>query len=81
MSIKEAEIMTQEELEAVETENQRLKEENEQLRLAEEERLKSLPTKERLYEKVHVSLRTMNIIVGILFAILAAVLILGLLDR
>lgn len=73
--------MTQEELELLEAENQRLKDENEALRLSEEERLKSLAPKERLYEKVHVSLGTMNIIVGILFALLAAVLILGLLDR
>lgn len=73
--------MTQEELELLEAENLRLKDENEALRLSEEERLKSLGPKERLYEKVHVSLGTMNIIVGILFALLAAVLILGLLDR
>lgn len=73
--------MTQEELELVEAENQRLKAENEQLRLAEEERVKNLGPKERLYDKLNVSLRTMNIIVGIMFLFLFAVLALGLLDR
>ena len=66
---------------SIEEENRRLKEENERLRKAEEERIANLAPKERLYEKINVSLRTMNIIVGILFVILAVVMILALLDR
>lgn len=73
--------MTQEELERVAEENRLLKEENERLRQAEEERIKNLAPKERMYDKIHVSLRTMNIIVGVLFAILIIVLVMGLLDR
>lgn len=66
---------------SIEEENRRLREENERLRLAEEERIRSLPAKERLYEKINVSLRTMNIIVGVLFVILAVVMTVALLDR
>lgn len=73
--------MTEEELKAIEEENQRLKEENEQLRLAEEARLQGLAPKERLYDKINISLRTMNIIIGVLFVILFVVLALGMLDR
>lgn len=65
----------------IEEENKRLKEENERLRLLEEERIKGLAPKERLYDRIPVSLRTMNIIVGVLFAILAAVFVIALLDR
>lgn len=73
--------MTQKEVEVLEKENQRLKEENEQMRLAEEERIRNLAPKDRLYDKIHVSLRTMNIIIGVLFVILFVVLAIGLLDR
>lgn len=73
--------MTQEELTQIEEENQRLKDENERLKLAEEERIKNLGPKERLYDKLNVSLRTMNIIVGVLFVFLFVVLAMGLLDR
>lgn len=73
--------MTQEEVKVLEDENQRLKEENEQMRLAEEERIRNLTPKDRLYDKIHVSLRTMNIIIGVLFVILFVVLAIGLLDR
>ena len=47
----------------------RLKEEN--------ERLQNLSPKERLYEHIHVSVRTMNIIIGCLCALFVLVIILG----
>ena len=48
-------------LEELAEENRRLKEEN--------ERLQNLSPKERLYEHIHVSVRTMNIIIGCLCAL------------
>lgn len=45
-----------------EDETQRLREENERLR-EEIERVKSLPLKERLYDHVHVSVKTMDIFI------------------
>ncbi|MEG0565478.1 MAG: hypothetical protein RR590_04550 [Hungatella sp.] len=73
--------MTQEEREQMEQENQQLKAENEHLRQAEEARIQNLNPKERLYDKIHVSLRTMDIIIGVLFVILFMTLLLGLLNR
>lgn len=73
--------MTEEELKTIEEENARLKEENERLRQAEEERLAGLNPKERLYDKIHVSVRTMDIIIGALFVILFVTLAAGLLNR
>lgn len=60
--------MTQEELEL---ENKRLQEEN--------ERLKNLSIKERMYEKVHVSVRTMDIFIGCMLVLLVIVLVMGIL--
>ena len=56
-------------LEELAEENRRLKEEN--------ERLQNLSPKERLYEHIHVSVRTMNIIIGCLCAMFVLVIILG----
>ena len=56
-------------LEELAEENRRLKEEN--------ERLQNLSPKERLYEHIHVSVRTMNIIIGCLCARFVLVIILG----
>ena len=55
-------------LEELAEENRRLKEEN--------ERLQNLSPKERLYEHIHVSVRTMNIIIGCLCALFVLVIIL-----
>lgn len=60
------------ELSELELENKRLREEN--------ERLKELNLKERMYEKVHVSVRTMDIFIGVMLVLLIIVLILGMLD-
>ena len=65
--------MTQEEIDKIEEENRKLKEEN--------ERLKNLSPKERLYDKVHVSVKTMDMIIGALLVLLVAVIILGLINR
>ena len=56
-------------LEELAEENRRLKEEN--------ERLQNLSPKERLYDHIHVSVRTMNIIIGCLCALFVLVIILG----
>ena len=56
-------------LEELAEENRRLKEEN--------ERLQNLSPKERRYEHIHVSVRTMNIIIGCLCALFVLVIILG----
>ena len=56
-------------LEELAEENRRRKEEN--------ERLQNLSPKERLYEHIHVSVRTMNIIIGCLCALFVLVIILG----
>lgn len=57
-----------------------LEEENELLR-REIERMKEKNLKEKLYDHVHVSVRTMDIFIGFMLFLLAAVIILGLLDR
>lgn len=52
-------------------ENKRLREEN--------ERLKKLPLKERLYDKINVSVRTLDIVIGSLCILFVIVVILGML--
>lgn len=58
-----------------ELENERLKEENERLR-EEIERVRNLPMKERLYDKIHVTVRVIDffIIMMILLAIIVTVI-------
>lgn len=57
-------------LDELREENRRLKEENEQLN-------KSL--KERMYDKIHVSVRTMDIFIGCMCILFVVVVILGML--
>lgn len=61
-------------------EAERLREENERLQ-KEIERVRELSVKERLYEHVHVSLRTLDIFIGVMIALGVFVIILGLIDR
>lgn len=57
----------------LEEENRRLKEENTEL--------KSKPLKESFYDHIHVSVRTMDIIIGCLCALFFIVLVMGLANR
>lgn len=57
-------------------EAQCLREENERLR-AEIERVKSLPAKERLYEHVNVSLKTIDIFIGVMLVIGILAVVIG----
>ena len=52
--------------------NRKLREEN--------ERLRSLPLKERLYEKIHVSVRTLDIFIGCMCVLFVIVVILGMMN-
>ena len=54
----------------------RLEEENERLR-QEIERVRNLPLKERLYDKVHVSVRTLDIIIPVMIILGIIVIVLG----
>lgn len=61
-------------------ERRRLEEENEELR-RELELMKEKNLKERLYDHVHVSVRTMDIFIGIMLALLIAVIVIGILNK
>lgn len=74
------EIKETEEKETAEQERIRLQQENEQLR-KELEYIKEQNLKERLYSHIHVSVRTMDIFIGIMAVLFFAVIALGLLDR
>lgn len=54
----------------------RLEEENERLR-QEIERVRNLPLKERLYDKVHVSVRTLDIFIAVMIILGIIVIVLG----
>ena len=54
----------------------RLEEENERLR-QEIERVRYLPLKERLYDKVHVSVRTLDIFIAVMIILGIIVIVLG----
>lgn len=69
----EREKTPEERLAELEAENRRLKEENVEL--------KSKPLKESFYDHIHVSVRTMDIIIGCLCALFVVVLIMGLANR
>lgn len=75
---EEEKKMTQEELEE---QNRRLLAENEQLKREREEYRKTLPVKERLYDHVNVSLKTMDRIIAALFILLGIVLVMGMINR
>jgi len=64
-------------LSELELENQKLREENELLK----EYRASLPLKERIYDRIPLNLKQLDLIIGILMAALIAVIALGLLDR
>lgn len=65
-----------EELTQAEEETRRLLEENERLR-EEIERVKSLPVKERIYDHVHVSVRTIDIFIGVMLVMAVLAVIVG----
>lgn len=65
-----------EELTEAEAQTRRLMEENEKLR-EEIERVRSLPMKERIYDHVHVSVRTMDIFIGVMLVLAVIAVILG----
>ena len=46
----------------------------------ENERLRALPLKERLYEKVHVSVRTLDIFIGCMCVLFVIVVVLGMIN-
>ena len=67
----------EETLSELELENRRLREENERLKAYRA----SLPPKERMYDHVNLTVKQMDIIIGILLTVLAVVVVMGLLDR
>lgn len=66
--------------ETAEQERIRLQEENEQLR-KELEYIKEQNVKERIYSHIHVSVRTMDIFIGVMVVLFFVVIALGLMDR
>lgn len=66
---------------SLEEQNRRLLEENERLKREREEYRKNLPVKERLYDHVNVSLKTMDRIIAVLFILLGIVLVMGIVNR
>lgn len=64
-------------LEDLKQENERLKAENQRLK----EYRASLPPKERLYDRVPLSVKQMDIFIGALLVLLVVVVILGLINR
>ena len=63
--------MEEKTIEQLEEENRRLQEEN--------ERLRNRSIKERTYDKIHVSVRTIDIFIGCMAALFVIVVILGML--
>ena len=74
-NIQEKEVLGETELE-----RRRLEEENERLR-KELEYMKEKNLKERIYDHVNVSVRTMDIFIGIMVALFVVVIVIGLLNR
>ncbi len=70
----------EEELSEAEQERRRLEEENELLR-KELEYIKEQNLKERIYDHVHVSVRTMDIFIGIMIVLFFVVIGMGLMNR
>ncbi|MDO5406940.1 MAG: hypothetical protein Q4F28_06380 [Eubacteriales bacterium] len=70
-------VDSEETLSELELENRRLREENERLKAYRA----SLPPKERMYDHVNLTVKQMDIIIGILLTVLAVVVVMGLLDR
>lgn len=61
------------------TELEKLQEENRRLS-AENERLKELSLKERMYDKIHVSVRTMDIFIGAMCVLFLVVVVMGIIN-
>lgn len=57
-----------------------LEEENERLR-QEIERVKSLSVKERIYDRIHVSVRTLDIFIAVMVLLGIGVVVLGMLNK
>lgn len=69
--------MTEEELKELELENQRLREENERLK----EYRAGLPPKERMYDRIPLTVKQMDLVIGGLLVLLVAVIVMGLMNR
>ncbi len=80
MIMSEQENIQEEVLSEAELERCRLEEENERLR-KELEYMKEKNLKERIYDHVNVSVRTMDIFIGIMVALFVVVIVIGLLNR
>lgn len=80
MIMSEQENIQEEVLSETELERRRLEEENERLR-KELEYMKGKNLKERIYDHVNVSVRTMDIFIGIMVALFVVVIVIGLLNR
>ena len=80
MMMSERENIQEEVLTEPELERRRLEEENERLR-KELEYIKEKNLKERIYDHVNVSVRTMDIFIGIMVVLFVAVIVIGLLNR
>lgn len=80
MIMSEQENIQEEVLSETELERRRLEEENERLR-KELEYMKEKNLKERIYDHVNVSVRTMDIFIGIMVALFVGVIVIGLLNR
>ena len=80
MMMSEQENIQEEVLTEADLERRRLEEENERLR-KELEYMKEKNLKERIYDHVNVSVRTMDIFIGIMVALFVVVIVIGLLNR
>ncbi|MDD6074185.1 MAG: hypothetical protein PUB88_08000 [Clostridium sp.] len=80
MMSEQENILEEEALTEPELERRRLEEENERLR-KELEYMKEKNLKERIYDHVNVSVRTMDIFIGIMVALFVVVIVIGLLNR
>ena len=80
MMSEQENILEEEALTEPELERRRLEEENERLR-KELEYMKEKNLKERIYDHVNVSVRTMDIFIGIMVVLFVVVIVIGLLNR
>lgn len=80
MMSEQENILEEETLTEPELERRRLEEENERLR-KELEYIKEKNLKERIYDHVNVSVRTMDIFIGIMVVLFVVVIVIGLLNR
>lgn len=78
LEMPEEESARQKTIEELELENQRLREEHELLL---KEYRASLPLKERMYDRVPLTVRQLDVIIGILLAALVIVVVMGMMNR